>query len=234
MNDLIANFQSSTCPKERDNLYREIAATPDVQGIIASLVKQYRVDPEELEQLGQIALWKSATTFDPSRGTKFLTHLFNCVQNSFRQQWKREKRHKAVLISELDGHDFVSKAPAEPDLFDISLDVLDEREQLIVTRWMNGAEYAEVAADLNVSPQRIERILKACFERLRNNRTKLPNRGRQNLDAYVTSFSAREKMIYPLWRENRSFTDIAESLGLTFKQVDNAVQGMIRKSSKRR
>lgn len=70
------------------------------------------IDYEDIISIGQIGLCKAASTFDPSKKTKFFTYAYRCVENEILCNYFRKRRNltlslDCVIKKESDGKDIL-------------------------------------------------------------------------------------------------------------------------------
>lgn len=54
-------------------------------------------DIEDYMEIGIIGLIKAVDSYDPSKGVKFSTYSFKCIQNELMMEIRRNKKHKGTL-----------------------------------------------------------------------------------------------------------------------------------------
>lgn len=151
------------------------------------------VPTEDLISVGTIGLIKAVTSFDGNKNIKMATYASRCIENEILMHLRKTTRQKRELsleeplntdsdgneltISDVLGteQDTVSKGvevEAEQDILKIALDLLPEREKMIMDMRYGltaGKEMTqkEVADKLSISQSYISRLEKKILEKLK-------------------------------------------------------------------
>ncbi len=151
------------------------------------------VPTEDLISVGTIGLIKAVTSFDGNKNIKMATYASRCIENEILMhlrkttKQKRELSLEEPLNTDSDGNeltisdvlgteqDTVSKGvenEAEKDILKIALDLLPEREKVIMDMRYGlsaGKEMTqkEVADKLSISQSYISRLEKKILEKLK-------------------------------------------------------------------
>lgn len=68
-----------------------------VYHVIKKLFGPQHVIDEDLVQIGRIALWKAAQSFEPEKGGKFSTHAGKAIWNEFTNAKRKARYQKRTL-----------------------------------------------------------------------------------------------------------------------------------------
>jgi RNA polymerase sigma factor (sigma-70 family) len=146
---------------------------------------QYGVDPQEAEAQALAALTAAANAYDPSRGTKFSSAAGAYIRNALRRlvkptQGQRLGRvdldapfgeedddasmHDVVLGSgpdvDVEREDVFSKVQQE-------LASLPSEERELLSRWIAGETYRDIAADSDVSFVQVGNVIRKALAKLK-------------------------------------------------------------------
>lgn len=157
------------------------------------------VPTEDLISVGTIGLIKAVSSFNNSKNIKMATYASRCIENEILMHLRKTTRQKREMsldeplntdgdgneltISDVLGTDpdSVSKgieSEAEKDILKIALNILPEREKIIMNMrygLKTGKEMTqkEVADELSISQSYISRLEKKILEKLKDEISKL-------------------------------------------------------------
>ena len=73
-----------------DSKMRQLLSDPNILGIMNAVGSKYRsIDPDQLESIKLNTLWECAKKYDPKRGTKFTSYLYQNLVYAFKNELKR-------------------------------------------------------------------------------------------------------------------------------------------------
>ena len=147
------------------------------------------LEADDIDQEAMLALFKAASTYDSAKG-QFAGYASRCISNQLgKMSWKKRVQGPALSRVDLDAtagddegeeeaHTMVAdpnaKTPAEllvkrglNQQVKSEVANLDPREREIVTRYIAGEGYREIAADMGISFVYVGKIYKAALEKLR-------------------------------------------------------------------
>ena len=99
-----------------DKEMRKLLSDPNVVGIMNAVGSRYRtIDPDQLDSIKLNTLWECAKKYDPTRGTKFTSFLYQNLTFAFKNELKKKIREFATETIELNT---AAKATDYTDIFD--------------------------------------------------------------------------------------------------------------------
>jgi len=157
------------------------------------------VSTEDLISIGTIGLIKAVSSFDFSKKIKMATYASRCIENEILMYLRKTSKQKReisleeplntdsdgneltfsdVLGTEVDAISNPSEAEAERDILKIAIDLLPERERVIMDMrygLSRGVEMTqkEVADKLEISQSYISRLEKKILDKLKTEMRKL-------------------------------------------------------------
>lgn len=80
-----------------DSKMRELLNDPNVVGIMNAVGSRYRtIDPDQVESIKLNTLWECAKKYDPTRGAKFTSYLYQNLNFAFKNELKKKVREFAT------------------------------------------------------------------------------------------------------------------------------------------
>ena len=127
----------------------------DNQKILKSLCRKYskNFDYEELHSSGIIGLWKAFNTYDPDKGTKITTHVYNCVNYAILDWIKSESRF-LLKNNQLNTNNADKQYIYNQDILENTL--LDNIIQML---YFDKFSKKEVCKKLNISKQKLNVLI---------------------------------------------------------------------------
>jgi DNA-directed RNA polymerase specialized sigma24 family protein len=99
-----------------DNKMNELLSDPNVVGIMNAVGARYRsIDPDQLDSIKLNTLWECAKKYDPKRGTKFTSYLYQNLVFAFKNEIKKRIREYPTETIELNTP---AKGTSNTDIFD--------------------------------------------------------------------------------------------------------------------
>ncbi len=157
--------------------------------LVQSLVRGFYLpggEPEDLQQIGMLALWSAILRFDPSRNASFGAFARLCIRRQICSALKQAQRVPPLVFTPMGDGD-------------------------------TSQEWLEQIGDPTSHPLE---ILMA--------REQHP----QLDDSFLALLSPLESQVFQLICQQKTYRQIAQELGCSFKAVDNAM-GRIRKKARR-
>lgn len=149
-----------------------------------------KLNLDEFYDVLAIALCKAAESFDETKGFKFMTFAFRCMDNSVTHYMRSKNRtfecQEKILSynykrESYDGSEFTCyddivedrKAVSQDDIvtncvMESFIDTLDERRKFIVNRLLEGCTQAQIASMLGLSRQRVGALISKIRNQIRN------------------------------------------------------------------
>jgi DNA-directed RNA polymerase specialized sigma24 family protein len=94
----------------------ELMSDPNVVGIMNAVGARYRsIDPDQLDSIKLNTLWECAKKYDPKRGTKFTSFLYQNLVFAFKNELKKRIREFPTETIEANTP---SRASSLTDIFD--------------------------------------------------------------------------------------------------------------------
>jgi DNA-directed RNA polymerase specialized sigma24 family protein len=99
-----------------DSRMNELMSDPNVVGIMNAVGARYRsIDPDQLDSIKLNTLWECAKKYDPKRGTKFTSFLYQNLVFAFKNELKKRIREFPTETIEANTP---SRASSLTDIFD--------------------------------------------------------------------------------------------------------------------
>lgn len=149
-------------------------------GMVGIILKQLNLNPldEDLFSIGLIGIVKAVNTFNPDKGVKFTAYATPIIQNEILVAFRKKRIVPVFSLDEpynLGNGEEISHADMIADnkrfeeeiIADMQakhmLEILDEREKLIISMRMGGKTQRQIAKICGISQAQVSRILaKAC------------------------------------------------------------------------
>ena len=155
------------------------------QGLVNYIVGKLNVhasDYEDVVSIGTIGLIKAAATFNKSKGISFATYASKCIHNEILMHFRKEKFYKKVISLNTtayrdegeqeikledkiaDPRDFTEEIEESEQnesfvkLISIILNLLEQKERLIMLYEIASFKQTAIAEDLNLSQSYISRM----------------------------------------------------------------------------
>jgi len=173
--------------------------------------RQYGVDDKEAEAQALAGLTAAANAYDPARGAKFSSVAGPYIRNALRRLVKPIQGQRLGRV-DLDAsfgdeeggedasmHDVVagggpSTDTEREDVFDKvqqELAALPDDERQLVSRWIAGETYRDIADDAGVSFVQVGNIIRKAIGKLK---TQLAGKGITGMDALATEALVKKLM----------------------------------------
>lgn len=99
-----------------DKKMRELLSDHNILGIMNAVGSKYRsIDQDQLESIKLNTLWECAKKYDPKKGTKFTSYLYQNLVYAFKNELKKNIREFATESIELNTP---ARASNYTDIFD--------------------------------------------------------------------------------------------------------------------
>ena len=133
-------------------------------------------DREDLIQEGMIGLYKALRDYDPSKQASFATFAALCADRQMLHAIEASQREKnrvlndAVELTDEEGERVLHGAKESPETLVIAREAADERlrrlrealsplETKVLTLYLTGMDYREIASELGRTPKTIDNAL---------------------------------------------------------------------------
>ena len=89
-----------------DNKMKELLSDSNIIGIMNAVSSRYRtIDPDQIDSIKLNTLWECIKKYDPSRGAKFTSYLYQNLNFAFKNELKKKTREFATDTLELSAQD---------------------------------------------------------------------------------------------------------------------------------
>jgi RNA polymerase sporulation-specific sigma factor len=144
---------------------------------VKGFVKNYKLnilEREDLIQEGMIGLFHAIETYDSKKGAQFSTYSSVCIRNRILNALDELWKHKKKIDEQKDIEEIVSKDNPESKTilteqvksFEHALAELSQLEQKVLVRYLGGKSYKVIAAELEISPKKVDNIMMKIKSRL--------------------------------------------------------------------
>ena len=139
-------------------------------GLLVSLVKLFhpknRNEHDELMQLALIGAWRGIKKYDPNRGTKLGTNIWNYSKWEIcRHLNKENKKNVYYLLEDLDINESLK---IDESLVDVIPDYLTERERQIIQLKLEGYTFNDIAKKLQLSRGWVSKLYHDILDKIQN------------------------------------------------------------------
>ena len=143
----------------------------NVVNIMNAVANRYikSIDPDEIESIKMITLWKCRDKYDPNRGAKFTSYLYQQLSFAFKnelkkkkQMWYRDNVQLDLLNSKSSWRGEYSAREFADNLSGLPEDV----EQILKQRFISNMTMVEIAKvngySRETARRRLKRAIKIC------------------------------------------------------------------------
>jgi len=89
-----------------DNKMKELLSDSNIIGIMNAVSSRYRtIDPDQIDSIKLNTLWECIKKYDPGRGAKFTSYLYQNLNFAFKNELKKKTREFATDTLELSAQD---------------------------------------------------------------------------------------------------------------------------------
>ncbi len=162
--------------KSLEELFRE--ASPLVE-IIASKYINSPLEKEDLMQEGMIGLFRAIESYDESKGARFKTYAERCIDNAMKDAIKGATRRKDVPAESVveykeeaftDSEDSAEEIYLHKErierLFSAMEQKLSDLEKQVLSQYILGFGYSEIAKTLNKDEKSVDNALQRIKRKL--------------------------------------------------------------------
>lgn len=91
-----------------DSKMKQLLSDPNILGIMNAVGAKYRsIDPDQIDSIKLNTLWECSKKYDPKRGAKFTSYLYQNLNFAFKNELKKKSREFAtdtLESSAIDGY----------------------------------------------------------------------------------------------------------------------------------
>jgi RNA polymerase sigma factor (sigma-70 family) len=139
---------------------------PDVVNIMNAVSNKYRksIDPDEIDSIKMTTLWKCIDKFDPLRGAKFTSYLYQQLSFAFKNELKKKKQIWYRDNNQIDAITNHSSQEACLDFGDTISGLPDDVVKILEQRFLGNMTMVEIASANGYSRETARRRLKKAIK----------------------------------------------------------------------
>ena len=144
--------------------FDEYWTSSDIQNIMNKVSNRYRnsIDVDDLESIKMQILWRCMDKYDPDRGTKFTSYLYQQLSFAYKNKIKKKRREFNVdIIENVD-----KKQQARMEVRDILMGLDPEDRDVLNKRYYHNMTMLEIGRSNGYSREtarrRLKKALKVC------------------------------------------------------------------------
>lgn len=136
----------------------------DIVNIMHEATKTFNkhLDKETIHSCKLYAMWRCLINFNPERGNKFTTYLYNAVKFECLKQLKKDKKH--IKNRKMLHNNIADKSSSDTLAIDIFDEIKTEEEKEMLYSKMNYESYAEMAEKQGVTRETARKRYKKLTE----------------------------------------------------------------------
>ena len=144
--------------------FEEHWTSSDIQNIMNKVSNRYRnaIDFDDLESIKMQTLWKCMDKYEPDRGTKFTSYVYQQLSFAYKNKIKKKRREFNVDI--VDGAD--RKQQERMEVHEILLGLAPEDRDILNKRYYHNMTMLEIGRSNGYSREtarrRLKKALKTC------------------------------------------------------------------------
>ena len=145
-----------------DKTFEEKWKSSDVQNIMNKVVNRYRtaIDFDDLESIKMQTLWRCIDRYDPDKGTKFTSYLYQQLSFAFKNKLK--KKRKEYNVDTLESVD--RKIQNAMEVKDMITGLDPEHADILNKRFYYNMTMQEIGTSNGYSRETARRRLKAALK----------------------------------------------------------------------
>ena len=147
--------------------FEEYWKSSDVQNIMHKVANRYRnaIDFDDMESIKMQTLWKCIDKYDPERGTKFTSYLYQQITFAFKNKLKKKRiEFNNDSLEKVD-----TKHTARMEVFDILTGLDSELRDVINKRFYHNMTMVEIGESNGYSRETARRRLKKAIKMCKKN-----------------------------------------------------------------
>lgn len=147
-----------------DKNFEEYWKSIDIQNIMNKVASRYKnaIDFDDIESIKMQTLWKCIDKYDPNRGTKFTSYLYQQITFAFKNKLK--KKRVEFNSGSLEKVDIKNKS--RMDVLDILIGLDPEMRDILNKRFYYNMTMVEIGQSNGYSREtarrRLEKAIKIC------------------------------------------------------------------------
>ena len=145
-----------------DKTFEEKWESSDVQNIMNKVANRYRtaIDFDDLESIKMQTLWRCIDRYDPDKGTKFTSYLYQQLSFAFKNKLK--KKRKEYNVDTLESVD--RKIQNAMEVKDMITGLDPEHADILNKRFYHNMTMQEIGTSNGYSRETARRRLKAALK----------------------------------------------------------------------
>lgn len=162
--------------RQNDDAYSELISRylPSIRRL-ARIYTKSSADRDDLVSEGILGLMNAVNTFSADRGASFSTYAGVCVNNrmmtSLKKSARIQRREESLESLEASGESSPEKIildrEALSEIFSEISDNLTDLERTVISRYLSGASYADIAGELGTDKKAVDNALARVRRKLR-------------------------------------------------------------------
>ena len=149
-----------------DKTFEEYWNSSDIQNIMNKVANRYKnaVDFDDIESIKMQTLWRCMDKYDPDRGTKFTSYIYQQLSFAFKNKIKKKRRECNVeSIENVD-----RKLQGRMEVKDILMGLNSEYTDIIHKRYYQNMTMMEIGKSNGYSRETARRRLKKAIKICQN------------------------------------------------------------------
>tara|TARA_R110000796_G_scaffold205947_2_gene322317 strand:- start:33 stop:497 length:465 start_codon:yes stop_codon:yes gene_type:complete len=149
-----------------DKTFEEYWNSSDIQNIMNKVANRYKnaVDFDDIESIKMQTLWRCMDKYDPDRGTKFTSYIYQQLSFAFKNKIKKKRREFNVeSIENVD-----RKLQGRMEVKDILMGLNSEYTDIIHKRYYQNMTMMEIGKSNGYSRETARRRLKKAIKICQN------------------------------------------------------------------
>ena len=145
-----------------DKTFEEKWKSSDVQNIMNKVANRYRtaIDFDDLESIKMQTLWRCIDRYDPDKGTKFTSYLYQQLSFAFKNKLKKKrKEHNVDTLESVD-----RKIQNAMEVKDMITGLDPEHADILNKRFYYNMTMQEIGTSNGYSRETARRRLKAALK----------------------------------------------------------------------
>jgi RNA polymerase sigma factor (sigma-70 family) len=149
-----------------DKKFEEKWNSKDVQNIMNNVTNKYKrnVDLDDIESIQMNTLWNCIKKFNPEKGTKFTSYLYQQLSYAMKNKVKKKRHEYNAETLEKPDH----SAAARREVLDIMTGLDEEDSKILHQRFYDNMTMKEIGKQNGYSREtarrRLKKIINLCKE----------------------------------------------------------------------
>tara|TARA_R110002020_G_scaffold71388_4_gene184431 strand:+ start:674 stop:1153 length:480 start_codon:yes stop_codon:yes gene_type:complete len=138
----------------------------DVVNIMNAVANKYckAIDLDEIESIKMLTLWKCSKKFDPEKGAKFTSYLYQQLSFAFKNELKKKKNIWYRDNNQIDMSKPNDKYDTSVEFNDTISGLPDEVNKILQQRFLGNMTMVEIAEANGYSRETARRRLKSAIK----------------------------------------------------------------------